>query len=353
MSYIIICFYPFLNYKLFTSFTDVINLNYFIAIFTFLSFDYRKFEKFKVCLILLIPLCALVFRNWLILWAIIATAYQLLELRIPIKNIAKIGVIIVGAQLFFLVEANLLQYIVAGAVKVEKTERIAYDLGLGNSNNVGTTVFYFIALLYICLFRNHKMTFIFIATVINLMMFFYTSSRTFFFSNTLIIIGAISYLFKLYKKWFKYLLGILPIILIIGLLYCSLNYWDSEIEDIDRLSTGRLYLFYMFFKDFTTRDFLIGKPIELDLPLDNSYLAILHLGGVLGFGFFCISFVCSIYKYYHLLKYYIPFLIGILAASMTESLFGTPSGAGTIFWMITLLPFKERKKIFNENSLLS
>lgn len=349
-SYVVACFYPFLHYKLFETFYDNINLNYFLGFFTLLSFDFLKITRLKVCLWIILPFC-LVFRNWLMLWTVVATAYQLLELRIPIRNLAYIGLSLVVIQLLALIELNFLGIVNSDAQIVDKTNRLAYDLGLGNSNNVGTTVFYFISLFYLALFKNHKSTFYVIAVIVDFLMFYITSSRTFFFGGLIIISFAFGYQINLFRKWMKYIIGLLPVILISFLIYLIINYIQSDkINEINDLATGRISLFALFFKDFSNTDFLIGKPIELDTPLDNTFLAMLHMGGLIFISFFCLSFFRSITKFYDQLKYYFPFIFGMFAASMTESLFGSPSGAGLILWMITLIIYTNEKK--NETIIL-
>lgn len=343
ISFFFCSIFPFLHYQAFESFNKVINLNYFVAIFTLLSINPLEYCKFKTILLLILPIC-LIFRNWLMLWTVIATAYQLLELKISIKRLAIIALSITLCQIVSQIELLLFGITSQNTKIVEKTHRIVYDLGLGNSNNVGTTIFYIISLLYLTCYKNHKLAFVIISIFINFLMYYYCGSRTFFFSSLILIFAAVMYFNGLIKSYLRFFVALLPIIFVSTIIYIAINYEDLDVEIINDLVSGRLYLFYLFFRDFTTIDFIIGKPLELDIPLDNAYLAMLHLGGIITLLFFCICCYRTIVNSFNKIKAYIPFILGMLFAAMAESTFGAPSGAGIILWMIILTAVVPHKK---------
>lgn len=345
LSFVISTIYPFVQYSFFESIVEAVNLNYFIAVLTIFSFIGSKFDRFKFVLLLILPV-ALVFRHWLMLWTVIATSYQLCVLKLPIRNLAKIALALTFMELFVQSELVLMQIISHDCEFVSKTGRLVYDLGLGNSNNVGTTVFYLVALLYLVFGLHHKIFFVASSLLFTVGMFLYCGSRTFFIGCLLIILLAIFDYFHMIRKWQRLLVGCMPIMLTTMVLCLALNYMDIDVDFLNDLLTGRIYLFYIFFKDFTMNDYLLGKPMEFDLPLDNTYLAMLHLGGVFFVIFFCVCFFIVLVHFFDKIRPFIPFLIAVLIVSSTESVFAGISALSLIFWMITLIPVASKKEIF-------
>ncbi len=345
ISFFFCSVYPFLHYKAFECINDIVNLNYFVAIFTLLSINPLEIGKFKTILLLILPIC-LIFRNWLMLWTVIATAYQLIELKIPIRNLAITAFLITLFQLLFQIELILLGITSHTPTIVEKTHSVIYDLGLGNSNNVGTTIFYLISLLYLICFKHHRTLFVISSITIDLLMYYYCGSRTFFLSSLILIFFGLIYFNGLLKRYYRFYIALLPTVFVSLIVYIAIQYEYLDVEFINEIVSGRLYLFYLFFRDFTIIDFLLGKPLELDVPLDNAYLAMLHLGGIITLSFFCICCYKAIMSSFNEIKAYIPFIIGMLFAAMAESTFGAPSGAGIILWMIILTAIIPQKYTF-------
>lgn len=114
--------------------------------------------------------------------------------------------------------------------------------------------------------------------------------------------------------------------------YLAFNLNDNK--GLNEMASGRLWYIVKFTQDFTFNDWLIGAPRTIDEPLDSSYLEIIHTGGISLCIFLCIAYYITSIKYFNLIKPYLPIIITMLIAGLTESILLRPSDLSIIFWML-------------------
>lgn len=307
-------------------------LRYGIAICIILSFDYNKWDKFKIFLFIFLPI-ALILRRFLIVWSLFSLIYQIDQLRISIRKLSIFAISILIVEIFIQVETILLGIIENVGIRYIKSKVLVYDLGTGNANRASSLFFNFSLFSYI-IFRNKQQYLFVIATLLSSVIGFYiTGSRTLLACSALLLILALGYWHRWFKNWMKYAIALLPIIFFIATFYLAYN---SELNNnLNEIASGRLWYIVKFTQEFTIKDWIIGAPRTIDEPLDSAYLEIIHTGGIILAILFCLSFFLSISKYYNKLLSYIPVLIVIMLGGFTESIILRPSNLSIIFWMLT------------------
>lgn len=313
---------------------------YFIAGSLLLSFNWIRWDRFKVFLIvfLLISLSA---RRLLVVWTIMAMVYQILFLKIPIRRIALIGVVIILMELFIQIEWVLLGIIQNKSTFVLKVMRPVYDLGTGNSNRIGSLFLFLTFLLYIVLKDKRRVLFLFVSFLISYIAYFITGSRTAFYGSTILNIMVILYWYGFIKDWMRWLIALVPLICFVGTFYLAAN-MDSN-DTVNEAASGRLYYIVKFTEEYTFREWLIGAPIEESAPLDSTYLEIITKGGIILASFFCIGFFgATVFNFKEIVSY-LPFAIALLFSGLTETYFINPNSVSILLWIIVLIPFIKYK----------
>ena len=300
---------------------------YIIAVFVLFSFDWFKWDKFKVFLIVFLVV-SLAARRLLIVWTLVAMVYQIYFLRIPIKNLAKIGVIVIGIIFLYQIEALLFGLVKNDSVFSLKVSRFIYDLGTGNTNRIGALVLFFLMLLYLLMKDNRKIMYF---------VFYFTGCRTAFYGILILNLVAVFYWNGWIRNWMKWIISLMPILFFIGTFYLAANMDDNE--NVNSVASGRLYFIVKFTKEYTMREWLIGAPIEDDAPLDSSYLSMITTGGISLALFFCAGFFAAIIRYFKSIGSYLPFVLALIAAGLTETYFVGPNSVSVILWIIVLMPF--------------
>lgn len=315
---------------------------YLIAGCLLLSIRYEKIDKNKLFLFFFL-IISLFLRRLLIVWCLLALAYQIDEYRIPLRKITKFALIILVIIFFVLIDGILIGIIENEGLKYIKSDRLIYDLGTGNANRCASLFFKLVILLYLLLKDTKRKLFVLTTLCISYLGYLINGSRAVLLSSLLLIILSYGYWFHLYKNWMKYIIAGLPVVMYIFTFYLALHLEDYK--DINEMASGRLWYIVRFTQEFQTIDWLIGAPRTLNEPLDSSYLEIIHTGGICLASFFCISYASSILYNYKKLISYLPVLITILIMGLSESILLRPSDISVILWVLILQKFIKYKPI--------
>lgn len=330
IAYIIICIQYFLSWHI----NEIDKpLRYVSALCLIISLNYSKWDKFKICLIAF-GLISLIFRRLLVVWILINLVYQIVYYRIPIKNLVIISLLLILIQIFISIDGVLIGIFKDNCVRYVKSESYTHDLGTGNANRCAELFFKAILFSYLTLKSSYKYLWILFAIIVSYIGYDITGSRTTLICSVLTILLAILYWMDLFKNWMKYPISLIPILLFISTFYMSTHI--TEFSEINELTSSRLSYIVKFTKEFTIQDWLIGAPKTLDEPLDSSCLEMIHLGGILLALFFCISFANSIIHNYNQDLSFMPVIISILFAGLTESIYSRPSDIAVFLWLVTL-----------------
>lgn len=221
--------------------------------------------------------------------------------------------------------------------------RVRYDYGMGNPNTFALFVYSFIINLYLYKGIYNKSYLLFIA-VIAYIVGTYTGSRTFIMAVVVLLIltcfrGLIKKCFKL-AKWVMYML---PVLIIVSLYILSIRF--SEFPTIDILFSGRLSLYGAFLSSLSPKDIIIGTNLINEQTIDNSFLHIAFEGGIIPFFIF-------IYLYYNMLKVadeesypiIVALFCSVFLVGLTESILSFTLILGNmIIWIIMYKAFIDKK----------
>lgn len=306
-------------------------IRYTIAICLLLSINYEKWDRFK--LFLCIFLCiAFLYRRLLIVWTLFTLIYQIDYFKISLKDISKISLVLVIFELFIQIEGVLLGLFENEGIVYMKSNTITYDLGTGNANRCASLFLSIVILSYVIFKDRNRAIFIIFSSIIAAVSFIITGSRTTILCIIIIIVLSIIYWKIHIRNYFKYLIAIFPILMFGLTFYLAFNLNDNK--GLNEMASGRLWYIVKFTQDFTFNDWLIGAPRTIDEPLDSSYLEIIHTGGISLCIFLCIAYYITSIKYFNLIKPYLPIIITMLIAGLTESILLRPSDLSIIFWML-------------------
>lgn len=313
------------------------------AICILLSFDYSRCNKY-IILLLFFLLIALAIRRLLIVWTLFAFVYQTHVFRISIIRLSRVALVILLIVLFFQIDGLLLGLLKNEAITYIKSTQPTYDLGTGNANRCAMLFFQIVILTNILYSKRSSIKYICLSIIFYLLSFYITGSRTVFISSIIIISLTLCYWLDLYRSWMKYVIGFMPILMFVTTFV--LSYFFVENKEFAILVSGRLNYIIQFTQDFSFKEWLIGAPRVIDEPLDSAYLEIVHTGGFLLASFLSIKFFISFKKNYNNLIKYIPIIIGMLVAGLTESILLRPSNISVLFWIIIFRSSLDPKQIF-------
>lgn len=339
-AYILACVMEYLSWHV----TEAVQpLRYLIAGAVLLSFDYDKWDKFKIFLAVFL-LAALVARRLLTIWTIMALVYQIDALKIPVKRIALAGACIMGALV--ILQITLFAYNVFEGYerRYSKLSRMVYDLGTGNANRFSALVYFFFMLLYLNFKEGYRTAYVVWSLIIGYFVFYLTGSRTPFLGIIVLNIVAIADWFGLLKNWTKWAFAFLPAFFLVMTFMLAANIDDNL--DVNTLASGRLYYIVMFTIDFTPLDWLVGTVREFDEPLDSTYLDLIIKGGILLATFVCVGFAMSVIKCFDKVKPYLPLAVSCSASGLAETFYTDPNSVSVIFWMVILMWYIKPKPVF-------
>lgn len=317
-------------------------VRYVVALALLISFNWAKWDKFKIFLVVFL-LMALVVRRWLVVWTLFAMVYQIDYLKIPVKRLAIIGVTCLSIIILLHIAFVLCGIWENVGVHYEKSNKYLYDLGSGNSNRIASLVTFLMLLLYILLKDRYRILFPIISLSLGFIFFEITGSRTSLYTILIVNVCAFAYWIGLFWNWTKYIIALLPLVLFIGTFYLAANMESNE--ELSESASGRLYYILKFTREFGAREWMLGTVRDGEDPLDSSYLDIIVVGGITMASFFCIGFGGSVIKYFRKIKSYLPFLFGFMAAGVSETYFSYPDCASVILWVIVLQIFIKYKPV--------
>lgn len=345
LSFILSCIYAWYT-RVLGPLNNAININYVLAITILLSFDFKKIDKSKIFLIISLLICGILIRRWLVLWTIIALVYQIDYYKINLRRLAFISIVVLSCELLIQLESVLFGILQENVIVVEKTGRMAHDLGIGNSNRLGLIIFDWCNMLYLYMAvkKGSRFTFVLISILLSSIMFYYTSCRTAYMGIWILILVAYMYWKNLIPQSTKTIVGLFPLIVFLLHLYVFSNY--SDLGDLNEASTGRLWYITKYITNFSESEWLIGGIIESDDPLDGSYLEMILKGGIVLSTLFCVTFFVSCVKCFDKIKKYLPVVISTLLAGIPETIFTTPSPSAVILWAIILYYFFPNKPVY-------
>ena len=218
----------------------------------------------------------------------------------------------------------------------DKTERgISYDLGYGNPNTPGITIFVMLCCLYILTYERFRwLSFIGIA-LISVITFDYTASRTTFYCEILLLLTY--FVPRGFLKRYIYnkiLLGLIPILLV------AFIFMGEYLSDFNTLTSGRISNMYILMGMFSSPlTFLTGLQSDMvgdvDFPIDNGIAYMLCVGGIIAVGLFLIRYYSWVKEKDMIPTVLLSVIIVMLISGVGEKTianFGV--SGGSLFWML-------------------
>lgn len=310
------------------------------------SIDFTKWKKQNLLLTLFLVV-AVAIRRYLIVWVLLTLVYQIVEYNIKLKELARCGFIIVSLILLIQIEGILLGILSNTGMIYVKSQQTIYDLGTGNANRCAGVFFDLVLLLYILIGNSRKYLFCFFCIIILLVGFKITGSRTSFLCTLLVIFLSICNWKNLISHKYKYIISLTPIIFFCLTFLLAFNFASDE--SVNEKMSGRLWYILRFTQDFSILNWIIGAPRIVDEPMDSAYLEIIHTGGILLAIFFCTNFMKSTLRHFDITKPYLPLILPMLVAGLTESIIMRPSVTSVPFWILIILPYFNYKFDYYRN----
>lgn len=209
--------------------------------------------------------------------------------------------------------------------------RERWDYGMGNPNIFSSFIFSIITSIYLLFYKHSKIIIILILTIA-IATYTYTYSRSFILSCfTLLILYTLRHEISKHITFFKRILLLLPIIMLILIYFLSINYTDYEV--IDLILSGRLKLYANMISQLSFADYIIGTPLVNEETIDSSFIHIFFEGGLFVFLLFYIVYYKLIRNINQVIL--IPYLFSLFSYGITESIMTYILNYGNmIFWII-------------------
>ncbi|MDN0066377.1 hypothetical protein QVN89_07665 [Bacteroides gallinaceum] len=251
------------------------------------------------------------------------------------------------AKFFFVLEVTILLFrwmliengvLEVGHMYTDKIdEGISYDLGYGNPNTPGVTIFVALCCLHILMYERWRwLSFVLILST-SLLAFQYTASRTMFFSCTLLLLTYLvpeSLLRRfIYNKVFLFLI---PIVLI-SFIFLSEYLMDNSV--LNTLMTGRVGHLQVIMSMFSSPlTFITGLQSDMvgsvDFPVDNGMAYLLCVGGLVAVGLFFFRYVQLIEEKNQMSTAVFTVIIVMLISGIGEKTIANFGVAGgSLFWL--------------------
>lgn len=325
--------------------------NYIAFIFILLSFDFRKFNKGMVIFSLLLPLGFFI-RRYLPIWITFALVFQLIQLKISVRQLAGLALIIVLGEIamqYYMVTTGIVHDTV---IRTIKASGHAHTWGMKNGNNLASFFMQAYTILYLLTTKKTWIPFIAFSLITGYGVYMYTCSRTPYYSLIAMCAMVLLYRSGVIWNWTKYIVGALPVILFVITFYLSMFMGGAGRGDLDELTSGRLGIAQFFFSHMTRVTLIFGMDRPEDMPLDSGYIDMLMQGGLLYVSAFCLIFFRAMNKSFDKIKFYLPFLLGILASGLAESTFSVLTAVTIIMWVVLFRSaFPERISIESKTRL--
>lgn len=207
------------------------------------------------------------------------------------------------------------------------------DLGFHNINSLALFEFNIICCFSILL-RNIKSLFIFTLYIFaGVIVYNTTMSRTALIGIIGIVLGYFLYISNLIGRYASKIIAVIPLILTVTLFYIINNL--ENYTELSILSSGRLNIFSDRWQKLDSTHIITGMVLDPG-PYDGGYFMLLFLGGLPWLLLFIFAFYLNINKYYVQYRSYIPFILGIILFSISESYIALATGMNIVFWSIIL-----------------
>lgn len=319
-------------------------LRYLMVIFIASSFNYSEWNRFMIFLAVFLVI-SLLARRLLVIWTLMAFAYQIASLGISMRRLAVIGAWILGTLIFIQIFAYSFDAFLGYEKEYQKFGRTTYDLGIGNANRMAALVLFFTMLLYICMKDRFRLLFVITAFLLVSAIYLVTGSRTPLAGSFVLIVVALMVWGGVSDKWITLPVALMPVLFFILTFGLASQY--GSVHEINELSTGRLWFILLFTQNYTWVEWMIGAPVLIDEPLDSTYLDIICKGGICLASFFCLGFAGSVIKYFREMRMYIPFAVALLTSGLTETFFSNPNSVSVFLWAMAMRFFVARKIDFD------
>lgn len=227
-------------------------------------------------------------------------------------------VIMIVLLKYGIISENIYEYRIHGLEGV----KIRHSLGFKSPNTIGLIFLLMRIAIYNLNFNKLKVFHFILLGFFSYLLYLLTYSRT-----SLLIFGfeiIIFYVFKLKYEKIKKMIVIMPILSYILFFLITVFYHNTI---LDKILSGRLGISYLYIKQLNVITFLFGDKEKFYLPLDNSYVYLLHDYGVIISLALIIILTINIKK---ILNYYdnkriIYTYIIILIYSMSEAILFIPN----------------------------
>lgn len=222
---------------------------------------------------------------------------------------------------------------------VDNLGRIRNSYGFFNTNSLALYAFSFSIFLY--LYKKSKISLL-ISTLVMLITFYITGSRTPFFSFLLFLFLVI--FFKKGNIALKRKINIfLVIIILLFYIYLAVNY--QNYTNINYILSGRPSLIYKFFSNLSLRELIFGGNL-FKVTIDNAYILLLKFYGIL----FLILFFLILNHVREHRPHELAFIISMLIYGLFEGVLASPAvPVSSLFWYLTLFGGQTSPKTTNQN----
>lgn len=277
-------------------------------------------------------------------WGIILAMYCLKDY--PLDKFAKMNLFLgclTVLSAFILLKLGLIEERVLG--KSFDATYEARDLGFGNPNSLGKFIFFLIANIYILNWRQTAKMF-FVCLVISYITFRYSGSRTYFLAGIVMALLIISR--KIY--WRRYW-GKIWIIFLVGILFAFFRMVKIEDPILNILLSNRLAYSNWVLSSFSVKNYLTGYILMDNEIIDNAYISMLCIGGILYMALFIYMFIIAFIRNYNFERVYVPVTIAIILSGFMESGFVAFGSANVLLIWLILIKGLDGESI-NNNSCL-
>ena len=325
IAYVLLCFRGCLGWLGIDTIFFTILLNLLIV----LSIDFNKIER----IFLLIPfLCLLIFINKQILGTIdiIVMCLILKDRSITKLSRSYIYILFIFIPVWLFLLSN--GFIVSDRWFDPNKGGEFYDYGFASPNGLGIFGFNIVATLFLSSKRKYSLTLIFILLIINQIFYVLSNCRTAWIGGIVLIFCTIINRFYGFNKLTKYPLAILPIIISVILIYLAKHLYQYQLIDI--LLSGRLSIYNSILSQMTLKNWIFGITLPSG-PMDGSYMMLLFTGGIITLLFYFYLNYRMMIKRFSLIKYYLPFILAIMACGVEETTFSC-SGLSLLYWMLLI-----------------
>lgn len=293
------------------------------------------------------------------LFLIFSTSYLVAD-RLSVRDFARINV---GLILMVFIAVWIMNYLgITNDNMVEyefyaegeiKNVRKRGDWGFSNPNRLAMFIYSFIINAYVMVKKNHYRIFCVFIAGLTFLIYSITLSRTFVMSMMVFILCVWCLKSESIVRTFvkaKHILAFFPLFFLFLILYLAKIGYTNIIIDI--LTSGRLRLYMDFINQCTLRDYLIGTDMINQLTIDNSYLHLLFLGGVLGLAISSYLWIKTILKINVSNAVLLPIFASMACYGIMESIWTMLLCYGNmLIWVImTKIVVLDRKVLLNSLS---